>query len=340
MKVLIVKTSSLGDIIHTFAAVDYLKNRFPKAEIDWVVENPFAELVRGHPDIDRVLTIESKKWRKNPFKKENRQQIAQFRKRLRETDYDLLFDFQGNVKSSFITFFACAQKKVGFGWKSVPEWPNGLFTRKKINPPTGGNIREDYLAIVQGYFKDEHPFSPRPITLKLDSLQLQKLTTLFARPIKPILVCPSAAWPNKCLSESTLRKVLERLNQAPYWFIWGNPAERELAARLAAHFPESAVLERLSLPLLQHVMARCKLVVAMDSLPLHLCGTTPTPSLSFFGPSSSAKYRPLGEQHRSIQGKCPYQVRFEKRCPQLRSCQTGSCLKEESNLTLDLFPKG
>lgn len=340
MKVLIVKTSSLGDIIQTFSVLDYLKQRSSEIEVHWVVENAFAELVRAHPLVDRVLTIDSKKWRQAPLSKENRQQVGACRRALRETHYDLLFDFQGNVKSSFVVASARARKKVGFGWTTIPEWPAWLFTSYKINPQPGRNIREDYLALAQGYFKDSKPYTPRPIALRLDSLQQQKLADLFAQlstqgfveGVQPALVCPAAAWPNKCLSEEGLMQVLRRIDQGPYWFIWGNPAERELALRLSMYFPGSAVLERLSLPLLQHVMARCSLVVTMDSLPLHLCGTTQTPTLSFFGPSSAEKYRPLGEQHSSIQGVCPYGVRFEKRCPQLRTCATGLCIKNTGDI--------
>ncbi len=332
MKILIVKTSSLGDIIHTFGAVDYLKNRFPHAQIDWVVELPFAELVKAHPHIDRVMAIESKKWRRSPFKQGHYQQVRAFRKQLREIHYDLLFDLQGNLKSGLITSFSRAKEKIGFGWRSLPEWPNGLFTTSKINPPEGKNIREDYLALIQRFFRDEAPYTVRPFSLKLDPIQLQKLETLMPTGELPTLVCPSSAWPNKCLEEKTLVKVLRRLKQDPYWFVWGSPAEREIALRLSSFFPGSSVLERLSLPLLQHVMGRCKLVVAMDSLPLHLCGTTTTPSLSFFGPSSALKYRPLGDRHRAIQGDCPYGITFEKRCPKLRTCATGSCLKVAENV--------
>lgn len=331
MKVLIVKTSSLGDIIQAFSALDYLKHRVPEMEVHWVVENAFAELVRAHPLIDKVLTIDSKKWRSSPFRKENLLQARAFRRTLRETFYDLLFDFQGNVKSSFVVANARAGEKVGFGWKTVPEWPAWIFSHRKINPQSGRNIREDYLALAQGYFQDSARYTPSPIALKLDSLQQQKLADLFAschkQGIRPTLVCPSAAWSNKCLSEEGLTRVLQRINKGPYWFVWGSPAERELAIRLSAHFPASSVLERLSLPLLQHVMASSGLVVAMDSLPLHLCGTTQTPTLSFFGPSSAQKYRPLGGNHLTVQGECPYGVRFEKRCPQLRTCETGLCLK-------------
>jgi len=77
-----------------------------------------------------------------------------------------------------------------------------------------------------------------------------------------------------------------------------------------------------------------QLVIAMDSLPLHLAGTTNTKTFSFFGPSSSAKFMPMGEQHHAFQGSCPYGKVIQRRCPIIRTCKTGACLRGISSDTL------
>lgn len=94
-----------------------------------------------------------------------------------------------------------------------------------------------------------------------------------------------------------------------------------------AFFKNSDVVDRLSLPALQNLMAHVDLVITMDSLPLHLAGTTMIPTYSFFGASSANKYKPLGKQSGTYQGICPYDRQFEKRCPILRTCKTGACIK-------------
>ncbi len=330
MKILIIKTSSLGDLIHTFPVLSYLRRRFPFAQIDWVVEAPFAQLVEAHPHVTRILTIESKKWRKALFR--FRGEMAAFRASLREDIYNIVFDLQGNIKSAAILAQTRAKEKVGFGWKSVPEWPNALFTSAKITPPPGKNIREDYLAVVQGYFNDREPFVVEPVELRVTEAQQAKVEAVLS---DATMVCPGAAWPNKQLAFGQLLVFLKRLNRGPYLFAWGTEDERAIGAQLAAHFPQSSVLERYPLPVLQHVMAKCSLVIAMDSLPLHLCATTDTPTISFFGPSSAKKYGPLGEGHRTFQGECPYGILFERRCPKLRSCETGACIKEINLQTVD-----
>lgn len=318
MKILMIKTSALGDLIHVFQAVGYLRENYPEAQIDWVVEARFAALIQAHPHVDRVFTINSKKWRKNPWRSRKELRL------MRETYYDVAFDLQGNIKSSVVLMQTRAKKKVGFGWKTVAEWPNALFTNQKLNPPAGKNIREDYLSIVQQFFGDTKPYSFQPVTLRLRADEYEQVEKVLS---DATLVCCGSAWENKQLSNEQLLALLKQLDHETYLFAWGNEKERITSLELASHFPTSVVLERCSLPVLQHVMARCQLVIAMDSLPLHLAATTKTPTLSFFGPSSAKKYGPPGAAHRVIQGQCPYGISFEKRCPRLRSCPTGECIK-------------
>lgn len=330
MKILVIKTSSLGDILHAFDVLSYLKKKRPDCEIDWVVESRCKELVQAHPLIEKTWVIDSKKWKGALFNRETWKEILAFRSKISRSKYDVVFDLQGNIKSSIVLAFVCAVKKVGFGWKTVPEWPNTLFTNVRINPPSGKNIREDYLAVVKGFFGDDNFFEKEPILLKLTVSQEKELENLQMQALQStVLVSFGSNWINKRLSEDRLVEVLKNVSlstRSSFLFIWGSKEEKRVGIRLASHFSDSLVLN-LSIPVLQHVMARCRLVVAMDSFPLHLCATTSTPTLSFFGPSSSKKYCPLGKQHTTIQGECPYGIAFDKRCPQLRSCKTGECLK-------------
>ncbi|MBS4168558.1 lipopolysaccharide heptosyltransferase I [Parachlamydia sp. AcF125] len=338
MKILLVKTSSLGDIIQAFPVLDYLKNRFPEAQIDWVVEKPFSELVEGHPAVSNVLHVHTKKWRKFFPLRENFREICKTFSVLRQVTYDVLFDLQGNSKSAFITAMAKAAKKVGFGWNSAPEWPNLLVTNAKFDPPAGYNIREDYLAIPQQFFND-HTYLPQKVLLKIAEEEKASIKSILLTSKKTVMVCPGAIWRNKQLPEKTLAELLQMIQQkfgCHYLLIWGSPEEKEVANRLHAQFRQnSQIVNKLPLPLLQNLMSQVGLVLAMDSLPLHLAGTTGTPTFSIFGASLASKYQPLGEQNASFQGACPYGQVFTKRCPALRRCKTGACIRELS--ATDLF---
>lgn len=335
MRILIVKTSSLGDIIQAFPVVSYLKQVHPSAQIDWVVEKPFSELLRAHPQVNAVLTVDTKAWRKKFWIGECRQEIQAFIGQLRYTNYDVVIDLQGNIKSGLITGCAKADKKIGFGSSTVAEWPNILFTSQRINPPANRNIRQDYLFIAQNAFQDYRESLESPL-LNISSEEKDRVLQIVDRKhnkdSRIIMVCPGSMWPNKKLSKETLAEFLHLLSQekeSRFIFIWGTPQEKEEAEELhKAMLENSVVSPKVSLPMLQHLMAAVDLVISMDSLPLHLAGTTATPTYSVFGASLATKYRPLGAQHHAYQGPCPYNETFAKRCPKLRTCPTGRCMKD------------
>lgn len=335
MKILIVKTSSLGDIIQSFPVLQYLRCHHPDAQIDWVVEKPFAELVKAHPYVNQVLTVETKKWRRTLFRKDTYHELRLFRHQLRIHEYHLVLDLQGNLKSGLITGLAKGSMKVGFGFKTLPEWPNFFFTHRHYNPPSNRNIREDYLFLVQsvfGHLKTEQRGIPLRISLEEEEKIKWILHSSYLQEGLKIMVCSGSNWQNKQLSVESLQQFLKLIQaklKGKFLFVWGSPQEKAVAEQLRRDFSEtSVVIDKLALPALQNLMAQVDLVVAMDSLPLHLAGTTSTPTYSVFGASLASKYKPTGLKHGVYQGVCPYGKVFEKRCPILRTCQTGSCIKE------------
>jgi heptosyltransferase-1 len=329
--------SSLGDIIQAFPVLQYFKQCEPECKIDWVVESPFAELVRAHPLIHQVIVIQTKKWRSQFFKRTTWREIADFKRELRKREYDLVLDLQGNIKSGVVTGRARSSLKVGFDYASVSEWPNLLATHKKYCPPSGLNIREDYLFLAKSAIgKLVQDAMPKEISLSLSIQEKKQLQSLLVeiqqRPGLKVLVCSGSNWTNKQLSQETLQSFLlyflKQFN-AHFLLIWGNPAEKVLVEGLAAVLPHhSSIINRLSLPSLQNLMTQVDLILAMDSLPLHLAGMTSTPTYSVFGASSAQKYKPMGERHHAFQGNCPFGKVFEKRCDILRTCKTGACIKQ------------
>ena len=319
-KFLIVKTSSLGDIVHCYPVVSYLKDKFPESHIDWIVEKPFSQLVSTHPHIDQAIIVHTKKWTQSLFSPETRCAFRDFKKQL--STYDLILDLQGNFKSGFYGWQAKGAIRIGFGSISVPEWPNLFFTNHRYNPPPGLNIRHDYLSLVQQYFQDDEVYCPPSIRLE---------SSFDASPYlsdkRNIMFCPGANWKNKRLSTASLLSWLKSQENAHFLLTWGTDEEKVHVKSLQKELADATVVPKLSFPDLQNLMASVDLLFSMDSFPLHLAGTTKTPTYSVFGPSLSEKYRPLGSQHQSIQGKCPYGVKFERRCPKLRTCQTGACMK-------------
>ena len=332
MKILIVKTSAIGDVVQSFPVLDYLRRRFPKAQIDWVVERAAAQLLLCHPQISHVHLVDIKKWRGALFKKSSWLEMRAFFRELRKVEYDVLFDLQGNTKSAFITALARAKEKVGFGLRSLKEKPNALATNVRFEVAQEGNIRTRYLNLVLQFFKEE-TFVTKGITLKLSAEESDRLEKIAIESKTKIMVCFGSKWRNKQPTEEILLEVLKRIHQtlAPHFlFIYGSEEERIVAEKFASHFDSSRAVGQLSLPLWRALMRRMTALLAVDSAGLHLCGTTDTPSFSLFGPSASAVFMPLGKQHGAFQGKCPYGQVFEKQCALLRTCTTGACLRDQN----------
>lgn len=339
MKILIVKTSSIGDVLHTFPVLAYLRRRFPSAEIDWAVEKESASLLRAHPKLDEIVVLDTRSWRKTLLAKKTRQEIGDFLRALRRKKYDLLIDLQGNSKSALVTCAARAKEKVGFAWRALSEKPNWFVTTRRYAPPVHLSVRERNLHLVQRHFGDFSKEEISSIHLRLSSEEVaRKEKILSALQGAGLMICFGSKWKNKQLSEETLFLLLQKIEEKykpALLFIWGNAAEKQRADHLQRSFKNSHSIGGLTLNLWQALMAEMRGVLAVDSAALHLCATTNTPSFSIFGASSSRFYKPDGERHVAVQGACPYGQLFEKRCPILRTCATGACIRSLS--ANDLF---
>lgn len=321
MRILIIKSSALGDILQSFPALAYLRTEYPTATIDWVVEEPYADLIKAHPDISEPIVISTRKWRTNPFHLSTWKEIFQVRRQLRSQSYDKIFDLQGNIKSAFLTLWARGKEKVGFAWSSVPEKPNWLVTHKHIAVAADLPIQERYLRLVGG-----KTLAPVEVVLKLTPEEESRLKTLLPAQRPCYMVAMSSKWPNKQPLLETIKAFLHKIS--PYLLlIYSNSSEKAVAEELHRLFPQrSRMVGDLSIPLWQALMREVELVLAVDSAALHLCALTKTPSFSLFGPTNPTVYKPQGLQHSFLQGTCPYGRTFVHRCPVLRTCPTGACI--------------
>lgn len=321
MKILIVKTSSLGDIVQCLPVLEYLHLQFPDAQIDWVVEKQLSEVLLNHPLIRKVIEIPLKKdFKMRPF-------FASI-KDLRQEKYTHVFDLQGNIKSAVFTMLSRAKVKVGFSFSSVREWPNILVTNRRFSCEEGGNIRIKHLSVVQQFFKG----------MAIDMFILKEKKSPSR--MKSVMVCPGSRWKNKQLSQETLCEFITFIRNMwnPHFvFVWGSSNEKKMCEDLSNTVKGEVLKERLEIPSLQRIMNEMDLVIAVDSSMLHLCGTTKTPSFSIFGPTRAEVFKPLGERHVAFQGKCPYGKTFVKQCPILRDCSTGACMKEITSRDLIQF---
>lgn len=334
MRALIVKTSALGDVVQTFPVVEYLKKRQQVAHIGWVVEKKASSLVYAHPLVDTVIEIDTPLIRALFPRFEMVREWRRQKEQIQEMAWDLVFDLQANIKSGIATWSSRSPVKVGYGRQTAAEWPNILATSERVNPPSGLSMRDEYLYIVQSHFKDTSSFEASPIELRLTESQERALAIEVSRwpTSRPVwFIAGGSAWPNKRCRIETLLDLLRLIRDKynPYFiFIAGNGEELREVGILAQEFRNAShVLYRPDLPLLQRAMNKANAIIAVDSLILHLGSTTKTPTFGLFGPSSGEKFAPTGKFQWYFQSTCPLGTLFEKRCPLLRTCASGQCLK-------------
>lgn len=325
-RILIVKTSSLGDIIQSFVVLNYLKNRFPDAAIDWAVERRFISIVEAHPLVSRTIAFDSKSRRFSEY--------ASSARDLRRSRYDFVFDLQGNCKSGVVTLLAKSSCKVGYGRKSIREWPNLFATNRRFNVPSNLNIRLQLLSLIREFLRDSEPMPAffDGVRFKITFEEKQKIEELLTQhgASERIMVCPGSQWKNKQLPVRTLSEFLKKIDRsknASFFLIWGNAEEKKFCEELQEGLKSSLIVDRLELPVWQNLMSEMDIVIAFDSGALHLCGTTSTPSFSIFGPTMPEIFKPFGQNHFFMRGECPYLRSFEKQCPLLRTCPTGACIR-------------
>lgn len=344
MKILVIKLSALGDIIHTYPAIEALKIIAPDAQIDWVVEKNNQILVERYPGVSRAIAIDTRQIRPKTLSKTRPAIHSLFSMSalfdaltaLRKERYDLIFDFQGNCKSAICTLLAKGAEKIGWGKEDIAERPaHWAYSTKFQQAPLSARARN--RALVERYFQQMTITSTKLLEATED--EARQVEQVSADWKQPILVFPGAQWKNK---RYPLDKLIECLEiTVKRWdkkiiFIPGSDGERQQLQSLKIPFNH----EILSIPhlvVLQHLMKKSCLVLGMDSMPLHLAEAAHVPVFGLFGPTNKDVYLPQagvssqGEmdlQGGGVQGTCPYSIVFTRRCPRLRNCPTGACIRD------------
>jgi heptosyltransferase-1 len=291
MRILLVKTSSLGDVIHNLPVLSDLHRQFPEARIDWVVEENFIDLPRLHPRVGRVIPVAIRRWRKALFSRETWREIGLFRRSLAETPYDQVIDTQGLVKSALLTRLA-------------PLQPNGHrngYDRDSIREPLAARSYDRHFAIPREHHAVERNRELVAAALgygaALPNLPLDYGIT--APPLAESWLPQTGQAPYAVLLTATSRD--DKLWPEAHWVLLGQalqqqglacvlPAgsarERERAARIAAQIstqtPQAVAAPVLGLKELASLFAGARQVIGLDTGLTHLAAALHRPTVALF----------------------------------------------------------
>jgi len=299
VRVLLIKTSSLGDVIHTLPALTDAAQALPGIRFDWVVEEGFAEIPAWHPAVERVLPVAIRRWRKSPWRAETRAEWRRFRQRLGDDRYDLVIDAQGLLKSAWLTRFGGAPV-AGLDRRSAREPLASLFYARRYPVPWGQHAVErvrQLFAQALGYAV--------PATLGDYGLDRDRLVVPAGAPY--LLFLHGTTWASKHWPESYWRELAERMT-AEGWAVrlpWGNAPEQARAGRIAEGLAAVEVLPRSNLAGLAGMLAGAAACVAVDTGLGHLAAALDVPSVSLYGPTDPRLTGAYGGRQRHLRGDYP-----------------------------------
>ena len=275
-RILLVKTSSLGDVVHNLPVVSDLLEQFPGARIDWVVEESFAAIPRMHGGVGHVIPVALRRWRRSLLQAGTLAECRAFLQRLREREYDAVVDTQGLLKSALVT---CAARgpRYGLDWQSSRE-PLRLFYDRTFRVPWGQHavVRNRSLA-AQALGHTLPALTNYGITAPQ-----RTLTWLPAARYAVLLHATSAdtkLWPEDYWT--SLHKYLF-LNNIISVLPWGNAAERTRSERLAAAMANAVVPPALGLEDIAALLARAQVVVGVDTGLTHLAAALDVPTVGIY----------------------------------------------------------
>lgn len=302
-KVLMVRFSAIGDILFALPALTALRQFFPHAEISWLVEDRASDVLAGHPDLHKVYVFPRKKWQKgimNPFTFFTTVREAfSFVKILRQEPFDVIIDFQGNLKSGFFLLLSRGRQKIGLARGYCKEF-NFLFTNKRVTPKSWPLYRvERDLALLAPLGVPAGEYSVRiPLSVEEEKFGEDFVKNLAPERALRIILHPGTSsfgefkrWPLEKFAEIGRRAVDELSTQVI--ITWG-PGEEKTAQRVNSLMEGRGVMapETPSLKKLASVLKQVQCFVSGDTGPLHLAAMLGVPVVGLYGPKNPEIYGP------------------------------------------------
>lgn len=296
MKILIIKPSSLGDVVHSLPFLKAVKDSFPEVRIDWVISSNLKGLIDGNPLIDRLIPLNKDSWKPMGNLPGTLQELISLRKTLRSGHYDMVVDLQGLLRSGIITSFASAPLKIGL--TTAREGSRYFYNRVvAVNGSIHAVDRYMEVAKAIGARMTEIEFP-----IHIDNAARENVLRLLNGAKEYIVIVPSARWVTKRWPVESFASLVAGL-PVPC-VITGSSTDKEIAEeikdRLQTVGGDTAniidLCGRTDLKGLVALIAGAKAVVGNDSGPIHIAAALNVPVVALFGPTDPERTGPYGWQ--------------------------------------------
>jgi lipopolysaccharide heptosyltransferase I len=303
---LVIRLSSIGDIVHALPAVAALGQSFSQAEIHWLIERRYAPLLAGNPYVHRIIPLDTLSWRGRLPPLSVLEEMLKTLIGLRKSAYETVVDFQGLWKSALIALLAGAEERVGLAEPWLREPRAAVLYTARV-PVAGRHVVEESLALVRHLGARVGPWQfPLPDSPETDQFIDDQLARLQARDF--MIINPGGGWKSKRWAPENYALLLRHLEArfSSKLLLTGSPAEYDLISGIlksagtkrAFYFP-SSVVQFIALA------RRARLVLGGDTGPLHLAAAVGTPVVAIHGPTDPARNGPFSKADIALYNQAP-----------------------------------
>ncbi len=316
MRILIVRTSALGDVVHALPVLTALRRHLPEAKIGWVVEEGMAPVLSGHPDLDELLTVRLRQWRR--LSGQGMRELGGFLSALDRFSPDVVLDLMGNHKAGVLSALTLADRRIGFARRSRREPSSAVWISEPV-APRGTHAVDRMLSLLDALGLPAEPADFGPEKL----FREEPATPPSSEPY--VLLHPGAGWANKRYPPAWWGKAARLLQERtglPTWIATAR-GEEALAAEVERESGGAArTVPAPDLPTLAALIRRARLMMGGDSGPTHLAQALGTPVLMLMGPTDPERHGPYGAPERALYKRLACSFCYK------RLAETKACLLE------------
>ena len=317
--ILIIKPSSIGDVIHALPFLKAIRGRYPNAAISWLINRGIDEIIRDNPNLDEVILFDRKRWGGFDDIGYKFRGLTEFIRELRRKRFDLVIDLQGLFRSGLIAYLSGAGYRIGFA--NAREFSPIFYNYKVSHPPIEMHAVDRYLLIAKELGAD---INKKDFKINIPEKEKGYAAGLISRIKKRPLIAinPSARWEAKMWPLKRYAELIDtiaaKLKAQP--FLIGSK-EDEVRINELLSMVQSKPLNlsgKTSLLQLSALLKKADLLITNDSGPMHIAAAVETPVVAIFGPTRPVRTGPYGNGHVVLQSSLSCVNCLKKRCNDLK----------------------
>jgi len=335
-RTLIIKPSSMGDVVQALPVLTVLKERHPSARVSWLVGKAFAGILEGHPRLDEVIVFDRQRFGRFTVSLKVASEFAAFLADLRRRRFTTVIDLQGLLRSGVLALATGAPNRVGF--RQAREMAPLFYTAEVSAGRQEVHAVDRYLAVARRLGLGRPTARDHlPVSAESRRAIRRRLTKVGLGPEEPfVAVGAHARWPTKQWPPERFAVVLDALREATgaRAVLLGSAAAapNALAIREAMREPPIDLTNQTTLKEVAAVLAEARVMLTNDSGPMHVAAAVGTPVVALFGPTSPARTGPYGPGHHVLGGRAACSPCYRRRCRYDRTNAAMLCL---TNITPD-----